>query len=907
MRCQAAIDQLATSQVLPAPLLEAREKFSRLCDLLRLPVPAATAVPELEAARTRVEDALIEARAEGQRAATRERRRGIAAAPEREAAMEDARAALAQADVRLVVEMRRAATCARLGLVEILGSSGLAAALRAAPGHGDPLLARLSQHTVWLAAQGDRGVLPVRLGSEQERAPAAPIAPAPTAGDAPMVEVDPTEDPAMVREEGLAGYSNIEECRAAGHVWRARRRGATVAIKLHRTDMEVECRREMRALSRLLHSGIVPLQGIFKNSGGTYLEIGWFGGGTLFQWCERHPGATGGDLEATLEALSILRQLWHVVAFIHSRSAAHGDVSLANVLLDTDHRPVLCDFSRCVLDGRDADGLRAPTYGFAAPEAEDAGRDGVWPAPMPQADVYASGVVSTKLLLGLDVDIGACPPHPVTGLRTLPDEHCDVDLCDLLQACLARDPRHRPLAEKAASHRGLDPTALLRRRGLLASSGHGAASPADMLLEGATQLREEYRCRAVDDPLTVERESVFDTIAQSRVGEWAEEALLGEWRVVLDQESGVDGGGLRREVVSLFFEQLERSALVLLAGGDGLGATPMLFAGRRQKAELGLQQWRQMWAAVGAMVLRATVHLGSAPVKISSVVFDCALGRIGRLPPDLGDEEDDVEAMRQVREKRGDDWGRSEMLDFLRRLRRADAHKESGYRWMLGQRKALQDSRGASSSYIVSADTVETMAAMLEEPSYRFLTTLSRIEADGSLVHDGAVLEWSLLWDLYLKYIGGGDRWVAYEAFADGLSAHGRRMSLWTSLTGEQIVQALEGADLTADVVVANLEFVPDYGYDKQISLFCGILKGFSKEELSMFLRFATGIGRLPASRRFPNGQKLTIRFMPDDVDRLPSAHTCFWVCDLPPYKDEAEMGLKLRQAIAAPQPFALS
>lgn len=66
----------------------------------------------------------------------------------------------------------------------------------------------------------------------------------------------------------------------------------------------------------------------------------------------------------------------------------------------------------------------------------------------------------------------------------------------------------------------------------------------------------------MDEPLMLSRDDVFETIAHSKVGEWKEDALLGEpaaksgvwrpvtwnrWRVMLNDESGVDGGGLRRE------------------------------------------------------------------------------------------------------------------------------------------------------------------------------------------------------------------------------------------------------------------------------------------------------------------------------------------------------------------------
>lgn len=287
------------------------------------------------------------------------------------------------------------------------------------------------------------------------------------------------------------------------------------------------------------------------------------------------------------------------------------------------------------------------------------------------------------------------------------------------------------------------------------------------------------------------------------------------------------------------------------------------------------------------------------------------------MPPDEGmlDGEDDggVLAVGRLREARGDDWARSELLGHLRRLRRADAQKDSSYRWLLAQRLIAEGPEGDSSltattlSYMLSADALETISFMLEPIAYKFLVLNSHADKDGSISHSGAVMEWTLLWDIYLKYIGDGDRWTAYEALAQGLSARGRRTELWTRLTGEMAMRALEGADITPESVMENLEYKPGYGYDAQIQFFKNVLGHFSAAELSMFLRFATGIGRLPANRRFPGGQKLTIRFLPDQQDRLPTAHTCFWTMDVPPYEDELDLEQKLRQAIAAPQPFTFS
>jgi len=663
---------------------------------------------------------------------------------------------------------------------------------------------------------------------------------------------------------------------------------------------------------------VISLSDIFRCKGLTYLEFPLCAGGTLLSWCEKNGAGlvSGSDADAFIRSLAIWRQFWQSLEFFHAAKLVHGDIHLGNVLLTADQRPLLSDFRRSQPGSKAEHGkLRPPpTADYAAPELEEARDASVMKSTV---DLYSSGVAMAKAFMGLDLQVSACPYHPTRGHRCLPAERTDVDLADLLEQLLAQSPGARPSAAATAPHRALDPAGFLRRKGLIGGSASLSTqrSPVQTLLEAGEQLREEYRGSRVDETLMFSRESVFDTISQSKVGEWREAALLGEWRVILNDESGVDGGGLRREVVSLFFEQFEQSCLVLRAGQDTPGSPFTLFVADRQRAGRSPQQWRQMWTSVGAMLLRAVVHFGNAPAAFSSAVFDCAMGRLCRLPPDdvpQGDEDDvqgNIDRLLQLREAKGDDWARSQMLDLLRRLRRADPQKEAGYRWMLAQR-TLEDATSGGSlgtmAYTITSDSFETMGAMLEPQCFRFLESISSQSSESATLH-GAAMEWVLLWDIYLKYLGGGDRWLAYDALAEGLTARSRRRDLWAPLTGEQICEALEGAALTPEIVIQNLEFKPSYGYDAQIQLFQRAIESFSPEELSMFLRFATGIGRLPASRRLPNGQKLTVRFMPDQLDRLPSAHTCFWVVEVPPYEVGEDMASKLRLAIAAPQPFALS
>ncbi|CAJ1372176.1 unnamed protein product [Effrenium voratum] len=880
LRCLAALDKEIDAvgragRELPSALAEARAKFSSLCELVAggAAAKSLTRIGKVEADYTKAEEDLIAASSAHQRSLARCRRLGQQA-PSAEA-VSTARAGLERAHLELVNEIRLAAQSAQLGLVEITGTPGLARAIRAAgPAHADPLLERLLHHSRWCERQAQHDPPAARSPLPQE----------------PKV----SSTPSRASEDAEALLERAEMRPKPGEVSplgaRSLRRGKAV-VKSYGKDEKELCLQELRALLKLkTQQHVIQLLDVFKSEGLIYLEFPFCAGGSMHQWCQKvGPPLLRGDPDAFVRCLAIWRQIWQALSYIHLELVCHGDLTLDNMLLTADHHPVLTDFRCSTVAGHGP--RRSLTPDYAAPELEaDAAA-----VPSEASDVYSTGAAMAKAFLGLDLDVASCPYHPTRGQRSLPDERTDVDLADLLQHVLAENPIARPSAASVCSHRALDPSGFLRRRGLLTGQKR---SPSQAFLDAAEALREEYRGRRMEDPLMFSREAVFDAIASSKVGEWREDALLGEWRVMLNEESGVDGGGLRREVVSLFFEQLESSSLVMRTGMEGSGVTT-LFLNERQRADRSPQQWRQSWTAVGAMLLRALVHFGNAPLAFSSAVFDCALGRICRMPPDdapAGEEEDvqgSIERLLKLREEKGDDWARSELLDLLRRLRR---EKEAGYRWMLAQR--TQEERNGLS--VNGLESRETIAAMLEPQSSLFLQRLGP-------ELQGAALEWVLLWDLYLKFLGGGDRWLAYDALAEGFSAHGRRLEMWQALTGVQVVETLEGVELTAAVVLPNLEFKPGYGYETQIQYFRNVIETFSAEELSMFLRFSTGIGRLPASQRFPAGQKLSIRFMPDHLEHLPSAHTCFWVVDVPPYEDQEDLAQKLRLAIAAPQPFALS
>ena len=127
------------------------------------------------------------------------------------------------------------------------------------------------------------------------------------------------------------------------------------------------------------------------------------------------------------------------------------------------------------------------------------------------------------------------------------------------------------------------------------------------------------------------------------------------------------------------------------------------------------------------------------------------------------------------------------------------------------------------------------------------------------------------------------------------------------SIVPERALALFTGAEL--EVLVCG---VPDFdmklwkknthysgGYhenDVTIVLFWKVLECFTNEQKSALVRFAWGRSRLPPSGKWSCSMNISKR---GDVAYLPSAHTCFFSIDLPPYKTEEEMRIKLTTAVA--------
>lgn len=290
----------------------------------------------------------------------------------------------------------------------------------------------------------------IRLAAAPEEAePASPFEP--WGGDAPAGE--------------FGNYQLLGEIARGGMgiVYRARQRSLdrVVALKVllprlaEQQLMRDRFRREVEAVAKLDHPGILPIYEVGEHAGLPYFSMKL---------------AEGGGLDARLDSLSgrwpdiaaLMMRLAEAMEHAHERGILHRDLKPANVLFDSQGAPMIADFGLARLGASGAlltlpaTALGSPNY--MAPEQVSAqfGELG------PRTDVYGLGGILYQLLTskppvqGQDAveTLRRVPVHaPEPGSATRPDIPGDLEA--IAQKCLAKKPadRYAAAAEVAADLR----------------------------------------------------------------------------------------------------------------------------------------------------------------------------------------------------------------------------------------------------------------------------------------------------------------------------------------------------------------------------------------------------------------------------------------------------------------------
>lgn len=238
---------------------------------------------------------------------------------------------------------------------------------------------------------------------------------------------------------------------------------------------------------------------------------------------------------------------------------------------------------------------------------------------------------------------------------------------------------------------------------------------------------------------------------------------------------------------------------------------------------------------------------------------------------------------------------------------------------LVGERVTLEDLASVDSMIVNSMRQMRSIDAlgvteeMFEDIVMEVFTTLSTDNRVVELLPRGASRAVTFssrgeYADLVEQYrLHEGDAAVAYMRRGLAKVVPAKLLGLFTSSELETMICGAPEIDV--DLLQRCTEYSGCNSTDAHVDWFWRVLRDFSQEERSAFLRFVWGRARLPAhEKEFPQLFKLQSFSVPSSSassqrrrgidDYLPVSHTCFFALELPAYTSEGVLREKLRYAI---------
>ncbi len=261
------------------------------------------------------------------------------------------------------------------------------------------------------------------------------------------------DDWLKVKGQRIGNYELLDEIARGGMgiVYRARQvnAGRVVALKimlpqlLPVAGMLDRFRREVEAVARLDHPGILPIYEVGEHAGLPLFSMKLADGGSL----DRRVAALAGKWH---DIATLVARVARAVEHAHGRGILHRDLKPANILFDAHDTPMVADFGlakmRLAQSGLTipASALGSPNY--MAPEQVNAEFGEVGPA----TDVYGLGAILYELLAGRPPIDGTDAIETLrrvtsertrSGIELRPGMPADLDAIAL--KCLAKHPHDR--------------------------------------------------------------------------------------------------------------------------------------------------------------------------------------------------------------------------------------------------------------------------------------------------------------------------------------------------------------------------------------------------------------------------------------------------------------------------------
>ena len=677
-------------------------------------------------------------------------------------------------------------------------------------------------------------------------------------------------------------------------------------------------------LTEPVHPNIAPLEAIFyeKDIGKMYIHYGLVEVGNLADWLK------AGDPQPW-DIQSVFQQLAGTLVYLHQHQIVHRSLSLDGVLIGIQGdahgelpKPYVTDFGDALIVPRTADGgltgsgggeskssgtavsMVAGT-GSVAGAPLDAARlgsgDPIYRAPevsagapvTPAADMWALGIMMYKATFGLRRE-----PAGLGGRSVPIPPHRNARLRNLIKSLLSIDPRQRLTAIGAVVHPYFTMS--------LAAEMHQAGNVIDpeeklaVFRRHLNTMRQESSGEAIQF-IRVRRESIVRDVLRefARFGRANLEKRL---IVMYEGESGVDAGGLTKDMFYRFFDQLIKPSIGMFtctdegSGGSGGGAAGGGFVASGEQTYLPSPTFElvgyleALGKVLGKVVLDGhTIEARFAPALYKYLLCD----------------EDGAGASTAAS-------GFNNDVNGYNSIGFADLEAFDGQLYAQLHENVLQ--REITPEY---ADALALdFDTLVPGGAERMVTNANKRE----------------YLRLRARHILADSRRRQLEAIRKGFHSLDWRGSL-KRFNALDFRKLLCGPDtLTADMVVDNIDFT--YG-DWRGSRTLEHIKRFLHEcemgrvrrrssgksdrhhkgdhsegslELRRFLRFVTGSPSLPYGGLSGGGSggqaaagaatgRICFTQLPKS-DRLPEAHTCFNTVDLPDYNDYVTLRDKLMQSI---------
>ncbi len=356
----------------------------------------------------------------------------------------------------------------------------------------------------------------------------------------------------------IESFENLRPLRPP-HIFVGEKDGRSFVLKARKVGQDKKARRafdtELFILKRLRHPLVVQLEATFQQGDTFYLVLPFYPEGTFRDWLQRQGGPTSLDRPV---AKNMFRGVLQALTFLHSNQICHGDVKLENILIDKE-KPVLADFDTSedgsFFDVTQTSAMAPGTLLYMAPELFETGS-----RVTTMSDMFSFGVCIFLAHFTAEVYLPPKASHV-----QLPNDR-DVNLRNLLEMLLSRDPLARPSADECLAHPWF--------RAVSTERGEDAASTQLELFREMLRLTKNgirgfpVRAKLAPDRVVQDGLTLFSSL----------ENQTRPLRVQFEGEKGSDAGGVTTSLYRRFFGEIlaDTSLFERRSGGSFLPAPAAL-------------------------------------------------------------------------------------------------------------------------------------------------------------------------------------------------------------------------------------------------------------------------------------------------------------------------------------------